>query len=1155
LLGLFITIYPATGAIRTASVSGNWGSTATWGGSSIPTSADDVTINNGINVTLNGSAVCKTLKTINTGSISILNYSLTVTGLVTMARPSAYGTNFTIAVGEGTLTAGSLKMSATVAGRANIISISTGTVTIGGTATTGTAGCQIIFTDSGRFNMGASFSGTPAITQFDGNTWNYYGAAQTVSRTTYNNLILSGSGTKTMTSVRVNGILEIEGTATVSVAPAYGADAGIKYNTPIARIAGLEWISSFSGTGGVTISNTGMITLNSAEILNTTLTIEDGASLNTSSSNNYGLSIGGVFTNNGVFTVNGSSITIVGSWINNGTFNHGTGAVSFNGGQSQIIGGTGENTFNNLTVSNPSGLTLDCNVNVNGTLSFSTGKVLTGSNYLILGNSAVVSGASSSRYVYGNLVKGIAASTSSKVFEIGDATIYAPVTITFSGNTNGTGMISARTLAGDSPEINSSNIDPLLNVNRYWSIENTGVTGFTSYDATFTFASEDVDTGADPASFIAGIYSSLSWDYPGVETTTATSVQVSGLTTFGDFQTGEPRIITSAGYDDNGSVPLISDVIPCINIPSNHITLGSVFSAGQYFTMNVVKGLEYQVYSCNSSSPSNQLMVSVYREGAPSDEAIGFSYTNTGNPCSTAANNVFISFIPEFTGQVRVLVNRKGNVRSVTPAGITIKINVSGGSNTIDNQAASGFNSWVGHIYDGNNFNTYLGYYSTTEMFQEAFGTGGVWPNNTNDDLTCFNFLSDGSISGSLKVVSFSVSYRMNSDKRGLFAATITSDDGSRLSVNGSSVYSDWTDHSPKAANNVLFNLDGNSALTLEYYENGGQNIFGFTGLVQILSNTLSQNTNQNLCIGSQGDLISGDVYGTLPAGITLFGTGYQWAYSTVSSSGPWTDITGETSSAFTPSTLVAPFNTAGTFFLIRKAQLSGSNNVSSNPYVAVSESNVITITVTTGGKWLGISGSDWHTASNWCGGVPGLETDVLIPAGMPNQPVVSADIAFCRDIAIEAGAALTIASGNKLTVGGMISNNAGAEGLIIKSGSEGSASLIHNNDDVPATVELFISGASEAWHFLSSPVSDQLISGDWLPTGTYGNGTGYDLYVWDEATSCWIYKLDTNPSVNWSTEHPENNFVNGRGYLYSIQNPNSTKHFSGSLNKYRISP
>jgi hypothetical protein len=106
----------------------------------------------------------------------------------------------------------------------------------------------------------------------------------------------------------------------------------------------------------------------------------------------------------------------------------------------------------------------------------------------------------------------------------------------------------------------------------------------------------------------------------------------------------------------------------------------------------------------------------------------------------------------------------------------------------------------------------------------------------------------------------------------------------------------------------------------------------------------------------------------------------------------------------------------------------------------------------------------------------------------------------------------------------------------------------------VPATVNRYISGSAEAWHFMSSPVSDQGISGEWIPSGTYGNGTGYDLYVWDEASSCWIYKLNTTAPVNWNTVHPGGNFVAGRGYLYSFQADNPTKQFSGNLNDGTVS-
>jgi hypothetical protein len=46
------TLNDAPLAARTASVSGPWSSTATWGGSAVPTSLDAVTINSGITVTV-----------------------------------------------------------------------------------------------------------------------------------------------------------------------------------------------------------------------------------------------------------------------------------------------------------------------------------------------------------------------------------------------------------------------------------------------------------------------------------------------------------------------------------------------------------------------------------------------------------------------------------------------------------------------------------------------------------------------------------------------------------------------------------------------------------------------------------------------------------------------------------------------------------------------------------------------------------------------------------------------------------------------------------------------------------------------------------------------------------------------------------------------
>jgi len=148
------------------------------------------------------------------------------------------------------------------------------------TALVGTGG----LTNVGTLNIG--YAGPPTITTLDasaiGNTVNYNRTGtQTVMGINYYNLTLSGTSAKTTTGATVNGILSIEGTATATAAPTYGAAATLRYNTSTARTAGVEWITPFAATGGVIIANTGTITLNSNEVFNANvpLAINSGATM------------------------------------------------------------------------------------------------------------------------------------------------------------------------------------------------------------------------------------------------------------------------------------------------------------------------------------------------------------------------------------------------------------------------------------------------------------------------------------------------------------------------------------------------------------------------------------------------------------------------------------------------------------------------------------------------------------------------------------------------------------------------------------------------------------------------------------------------------------------------------------------------------------
>ncbi len=129
-----------------------------------------------------------------------------------MPRPSA-GATCTIDVGAGTLSAGSLTMSATTSGQNDIISISTGTVTIAGAITTGTTGCQFNFTDAGLLRFGGTFSGGPAALTSSNGTVEYTSATPVIQGFSgnYYNLQFSGSGT---TSGSSSGTITIQGNLT-----------------------------------------------------------------------------------------------------------------------------------------------------------------------------------------------------------------------------------------------------------------------------------------------------------------------------------------------------------------------------------------------------------------------------------------------------------------------------------------------------------------------------------------------------------------------------------------------------------------------------------------------------------------------------------------------------------------------------------------------------------------------------------------------------------------------------------------------------------------------------------------------------------------------------------------------------------------------------
>ncbi|GAB1405233.1 hypothetical protein MASR1M74_24130 [Lentimicrobium sp.] len=173
----------------------------------------------------------------------------------------------------------------------------------------------------------------------------------------------------------------------------------------------------------------------------------------------------------------------------------------------------------------------------------------------------------------------------------------------------------------------------------------------------------------------------------------------------------------------------------------------------------------------------------------------------------------------------------------------------------------------------------------------------------------------------------------------------------------------------------------------------------------------------------------------------------------------------------------------------------------------------------------------NWTNASNWSKGLPGATTDVII-----NGNVTVNDYVECMDITISPVGAVTVGADQGLIING---------NFLIESGAAGTGSFIGASADYvitgTTTVQRYIPGAAEAWHLLSSPVAAQNISGDFTPSGTYGDGTGYDFYAWDEPTETW---LNQKVAANNLTS-----FAPAKGYLVAYQATNPTKTFTGTLN------
>jgi len=388
------------------------------------------------------------------------------------------------------------------------------------------------------------YAGTGTI-QFDSSF------AQTIPAGTYNNLTLSGSGTKTAGgNITVGGDLINSATLdmagyTLSVAGTTtntggtirfsGASNGLAIGTGTVEYYGSTQTVKSGTYNYLYLSGSGMSPLDGSISVGGTLTVGSSAELSPTS----GQTIDGAGTLTGTGLVHVTATGNIDDFASQYTIANKTLTllvVQLDGASAQQTGGT----FGYVGINNSSNVILVGTMTVNTTLFFSSGNLILGSNNLILGGS--VGGATEARHVVtdgaGVVMKSVP-NTTAFTFPIGpSATTYNPVTLT--NNTGTTDTYTARVEVGDNP----TTPDNTQAGNQTWTLTGTA-TGGLGVGLAFTWLTSEAGVNVTPSSAVGWVNNGIAWVQGGGTTVTGTPnvTTVSGNGLISPWIIGNPNAL------------------------------------------------------------------------------------------------------------------------------------------------------------------------------------------------------------------------------------------------------------------------------------------------------------------------------------------------------------------------------------------------------------------------------------------------------------------------------------------------------------------------------------------------------------------------------------------------------------------------------------
>jgi len=217
-----------------------------------------------------------------------------------------------------------------------------------------------------------------------------------------------------------------------------------------------------------------------------------------------------------------------------------------------------------------------------------------------------------------------------------------------------------------------------------------------------------------------------------------------------------------------------------------------------------------------------------------------------------------------------------------------------------------------------------------------------------------------------------------------------------------------------------------------------------------------------------------------------------------------------------------------------------------------------VTAQVTTGSAatdhFRSLGTGNWNSSNSWQSSMNG--TSWISATQYPASTSNSVDILNTHTITVtspETANNLTIITGGiliinptkSLTVTGTLTNSAGNSGLVIKSDASGTGSLIHNSDNVPATVERYINGNSTLTSMIYHQVSIPLTSAS-SPTSNLFLGSYLFDFLENGGSSGTWNSLGNSTSSSLNVD---------KGYLIYYPGTSVTYSFAGNLRNGSVTP